>query len=254
MKKIYLAALTLAMTACVSNEDLNPVDNYGYIDVNVSNDPVMVTRDIQSVGDLTLWTIKTKFGEEDMQDWAVDKAYKEGNYTVYVQNYADDDAWKEANEKYGAAFYKGDTEVKVEAGKTNEATIDCGRAKNAKLTVTIADMPSAFTDVKLIAKRDSENSLEFSESNKKTEAFFGNDETVNYSIYYTYNQENKEILNQQITMKGAATDNVITISANDNGLISVTITYDDSFEKGNSGTIQFDAATGEKVETSSQGE
>ena len=44
MKKIYLAALTLAMTACVSNDDLNPVDNYGYIDVNVSNDPVMVTR------------------------------------------------------------------------------------------------------------------------------------------------------------------------------------------------------------------
>ena len=36
MKKIYLAALTLAMTACVSNDDLNPVDNYGYIDLNVS--------------------------------------------------------------------------------------------------------------------------------------------------------------------------------------------------------------------------
>ena len=53
MKKIYLAALTLAMTACVSNDDLNPIDNYGYIDVNVSNDPVMVTRGEQTVNDLT---------------------------------------------------------------------------------------------------------------------------------------------------------------------------------------------------------
>ena len=44
MKKIYLAALTLAMTACVSNDDLNPVDIYGYIDVNVSNDPIVETR------------------------------------------------------------------------------------------------------------------------------------------------------------------------------------------------------------------
>ena len=44
MKKIYFAALALALTACVSNEDLNPVDNYGYIDLNVSNDPIVETR------------------------------------------------------------------------------------------------------------------------------------------------------------------------------------------------------------------
>ena len=44
MKKIYLAALTLAMTACVSNDDLNPVENYGYIDLNVSNDPIVETK------------------------------------------------------------------------------------------------------------------------------------------------------------------------------------------------------------------
>ena len=48
-------------------------------------------------------------------------------------------------------------------------------------------------------------------------------------------------------MKGAATDNVITITANDNGLISVTIKYDNSFGEGNSSTIKFDAATGEQV-------
>lgn len=48
-------------------------------------------------------------------------------------------------------------------------------------------------------------------------------------------------------MAGAATNNVITISANSNGLISVSIKYDDAFGEGNNSTIQFDAATGEQV-------
>ena len=79
MKKIYLAALTLAMTACVSNEDLNPVDNYGYIDVNVSNDPVMVTRaegentDNKVVENLEEWYITTKQGEQDEIVWNAQK-------------------------------------------------------------------------------------------------------------------------------------------------------------------------------------
>ena len=54
-------------------------------------------------------------------------------------------------------------------------------------------------------------------------------------------------------MAGAGTNNIITISANSNGLISVTIKYDDSFGKGNNSTITFDAATGNKVETPAQG-
>lgn len=252
MKKIYLAALTLAMTACVSNDDLNPVDNYGYIDVNVSNDPVMVTRAVQNVGNISSWTITTQKGTNTSETWSSEKAYEAGNYTVVAQNYVDESAWKGANDNYGAAFYQGEKVVEVKAGETAPAKIECGKAKNAKLTVTIANMPTAFSDVTLTAVRDNSTRLTFTKENNK-EAFFGASETVTYSLSYKYNSTNKAIENQSITMRGAATNNVITISANDNGLISVTITYDDSFTEGNSSTLKFDAATGEKVTTPSQG-
>ena len=49
-------------------------------------------------------------------------------------------------------------------------------------------------------------------------------------------------------MKGAATENIISISSNDNGTISVTVNYDDTFGTGNSENVEFDAATGEEVE------
>ncbi len=248
MKKIYLAALTLAMTACVSNEDLNPVDNYGYIDVNVSNDPVMVTRAEQTVNDLSGWTITTtKNGESESKTWASTTAYEADTYTVNAQNYASETAWKEANENYGAAFYQGATNVTVEAGKTASAVIECETAKNAKLTVTIAEMPAAFSNVTLTAQRDNENNLIFSTINNKTEAFFGATEGVSYSLSYKYNNTDKNITGQTITMAGAATNNVISISANDNGLISVSIKYDNEFTTGNSNTITFDAATGNQV-------
>lgn len=51
-------------------------------------------------------------------------------------------------------------------------------------------------------------------------------------------------------MKGAATENIISVSANNNGLIDVTIQYDDAFGNGNSSTIIIDAATGEQVSNS----
>ena len=248
MKKIYLAALTLAMTACVSNEDLNPVDNYGYIDVNVSNDPVMVTRAEVDVDDLSGWTITTaKKDESESKTWASTTAYEAGAYTVNAQNYASETAWKEDNENYGAAFYQGVTNVTVKAGETAPATINCGRAKNAKLTVTISDMPTAFSEVTLTAVRDANTNLIFTKGGNPSEAFFNATEKVTYSLSYKYNNSSKSITNQEITMKGAATDNVITITANDNGLISVTIKYDNSFGEGNSSTIKFDAATGEQV-------
>lgn len=248
MKKIYLAALTLAMTACVSNDDLNPVDNYGYIDVNVSNDPVMVTRAVQTVDDVNSWTITTKkSNENESKAWSSTTAYEAGTYTVNAQNYATEDEWRNANEKYGAAFYQGNTTVNVVAGTTNPAQIDCGKAQNAKLTVTIAEMPAAFSNVTLTAQRDNENNLIFSKNNNKTEAFFGATEGVSYSLSYKYNNTDKNITGQTITMAGAATNNVISISANDNGLISVSIKYDNEFTPGNSNTITFDAATGEQV-------
>jgi hypothetical protein len=98
MKKIYLAALTLAMTACVSNDDLNPVDNYGYIDLNVSNDPVMVTRAEQTVSDLNEWTV-TADGETNYElNSLTDNRVKAGTYSITAKNATDITT---ANSSYG---------------------------------------------------------------------------------------------------------------------------------------------------------
>lgn len=250
MKKILFAAMALGMcmTSCMNDEFPNAVQ-YGYINLNVSNDPTLQTRAVQTVSesDLSKWTIKTKFGEEAEQIWNAQKAYKAGTYVVSAQSHENEEDWKSANEGWGAAYYEGtDNEVIVERGKTADAEINCNTAKNAKLTVTIADMPEAFKNVEVRALRNETKTLTFNGSEGQ-QAFFKKDEVVKYSIHYTYKDVSKIIDNKTIQMAGAATNNIITIQANDNGLISVNITYDDSFGKGESEDFTFDALTGENV-------
>jgi hypothetical protein len=112
------------------------------------------------------------------------------------------------------------------------------------LTVTIAEMPDAFNNVEVRAVRNESKTLTFNGSEGQ-QAFFEAGEEVKYSIHYTYNDVPKIIDNKTIKMADAATNNIITIQANDNGLISVKITYDDSFGEGESEDFTFDAATGE---------
>lgn len=248
MKKILFAAMALGMcmTSCMNDEFPNAVQ-YGYINLNVSNDPTLQTRAVQTVSesDLNKWTIKTKSGEEQEQKWTANKAYKAGTYIVSAQSHENEEDWKSANDGWGAAYYEGtDDEVTVERGKTALAEINCSTAKNAKLTVTIAEMPDAFKNVEVRAVRNETKILTFDGSEGK-QAFFKAGEEVKYSIHYTYNDVPKIIDNKTITMAGAATNNIITIQANDNGLISVNIKYDDSFGEGESEDFTFDAATGE---------
>ena len=59
MKKNFLPiiALALSATACVSDADLDVTDNKGFINVSVSADNSMETRDIQTVSDFSDWAI-----------------------------------------------------------------------------------------------------------------------------------------------------------------------------------------------------
>lgn len=248
MKKILFAAMALSvcMTSCMNDEFPNAVQ-YGYINLNVSNDPTLQTR--ATVTDFSTWTIETqKQGEEARETWGVGKAYTAGTYTVYAYSHFEPNTWQTANNGYGAAYYEGDTKepVVVQAGKTAPASIDCGTAQNAKLTVTITEMPDAFQNVVVNAVRKSGITLALDGSTHE-EAFFEAEEEVSYSINYTYNNDQKVIPGQIIKMRGRATNNIITIKANENGLISVNITYDDSFGEGNKAEITFDAATGNEV-------
>lgn len=254
MKKIYLAALTLAMTACVSNEDLNPVDNYGYIDVNVSNDPVMVTRAEQTITDLTGWTITADGTDNDYTLSLNDNKVLAGTYSITAKNAEDVDKANAADNGWGKAFYESSPQnVTVSAGNTTPVNINCGFAKNSKLTLKNSLNESVFTNVKLNAKKGDT----YLEMDGTKSVFYSVNTNVNYYITYTYNTkdesnntktEDKTIKNNDsdfsINIANAATDYQITLSSTDNGNIKVTLTYDNGFSTDNSTTLEFDAATG----------
>lgn len=249
MKKTFLfaALAALCMTSCMNEEfpTLTPTTTvYGYISVNASNDPVIETRAVVNVKNLDTWTIETsKAGEETKQAWTSQTKYEADTYTVYARNYTNESAWQEANYNWGDAYYEGQVSVEVKAGETATANIDCGTAKNARLKVLFS-LISNFTEYSLTAERN----LVFNSDNAASAlAYYAATEEVEYTLSYKYNGTQKEITGK-ITMKGAATENIISIASNDNGTISVTVNYDDTFGEGNSETLVFDAATGEKVE------
>lgn len=121
------------------------------------------------------------------------------------------------------------------------ATVDCGKAKNARLKVQFS-LISNFTEYSLTAAN---RNRVFDASNSSTAlAYYGATEKVDYTLTYKYNGVEKT-KSGSITMKGAATENIISISSNDNGTISVTVNYDDTFSEGNKEDLEFDAATGD---------
>lgn len=243
MKKIYLAALTLAMTACVSNDDLNPVDNYGYIDLNVSNDPVMVTR----AGEPNWQLSATKNGEAYTGIAYGTNKVPEGTYVISAKSHASIDMANTTN-TYGEPYFVGESApTQISAGDSKDATIDCGKAKNSKLTLVNALNSFVFTNVKLNA---TSLNRQLSLSNQNPSAFYSTGTQVSYNISYKYNDSQTETViknngqDYTITIAEAAKDYQIKLESTDNGNINVTVTYNNEFgivEK----EFTFDAATGD---------
>ena len=252
MKKIYFAALALALTACVSNEDLNPVDNYGYIDVNVSNDPVMVTRaegDLD-VSDLSNWTIIATKGQTTTYYDHQNKYIKvsEGDYTVTASNYENADKALEANNGLGDAYYEGSATCKVQPGSTASVKIECGQAKNSRIKL-ISSLDDAFSNVKLNTLGDRAKSL-----SPNDVMYFNINEggtTISYNITYTHNRAGDVTLPQNnsftLTLEQPAYEYQIKLSSNTNGIITVTVTRNETFTESEANVLEFDAATGQEV-------
>ena len=241
MKKTFLAiALVMVGLSSCTNEVLNDVDAMGTLALSVSNDD-QVTRAAQTVADLNGWTVKANDGTSDISLTTASTKVKAGTYSISAKSHADEATALTDNNGWGAAYYEGSTSnVVVTAGKTANATVNCGTAKNARLKVQFS-LISNFTEYSLTANRD----LVFDKSNSSTAlAYYGATEVVNYTLTYKYNGAEKT-KSGTITMKGAATENIISISSNDNGTISVTVNYDDTFSEGNKTDLEFDAATGD---------
>lgn len=243
MKKTIFSimALAMALVSC-TNEVLTDVDGYGTIVLSVNNDET-VTRAAKTVADLNGWVVKASNSSEDITLTTASTKVKAGTYTVSAQSHASEaDALKD-NDGWGAAFYQGTAApVEVTAGSKKDVTVECGTAKNARLKVQFS-LVSNFTEYNLTAERG----LVFNSENAASAlAYYAATEEVEYTLNYKYNDTPKEITGK-ITMNGAATENIISIASNDNGTISVTVNYDDTFGTGNSENLEFDAATGEEV-------
>lgn len=246
MKKVIFAlvAAGMTMTSCM-NEEFPNATSYGQLNVNVSNDLQMNTR--ASVSDLSTWTVKANDGTSEISLTTASTKVKAGTYTVSAQSHASEAAALQDNDGWGAAFYQGTAApVEVTAGSEKDVTVECGTAKNARLKVQFS-LVSNFTEYSLTANRN----RVFNESNYKSAlAYYAATEVVDYTLSYKYNGTPKQITGNKITMNGAATENIISIASNDNGTISVTINYDDTFGTGNSENLVFDAATGEELANS----
>ena len=244
MKKIYLAALTLAMTACVSNDDLNPVDNYGYIDVNVSNDPIMVTR----AGGPS-WLISAT--KDDSPYTGIESGVNkvpEGTYVITAKSHNSIDDANTWN-TYGEPYFEGVSDAtEVSAGESVDIVITCEQAKNSKLTLVNELNTLVFSDVKLNA---TSHNRELSLSTQHPSAFYSTGTQVNYNISYKYNDSQTETViknngqDYTITIAEAAKDYQIKLTSTDNGNINVTVTYNNEFGTVESEDFTFDAATGD---------
>ena len=259
MKKFFVCALAaLSFTACV-NEDGLLSESKGYINLNVNTDNEMVvTRAEQTVGasELTNWTINIKKGNAAAPEWSTTQVYAAGtDYSAEVYNYVDDNAANNENGGWGAARYYGKTNsnFEVKAGQTTPVEINCGKAQNTKVTVSFT---TDFTTLKdnsgnlLITDYSvtlQNRSLVFNKDNTLTAAaYYAAKTDINYTLSYKYNGNTKTV-NGELNTGEAGTATNITINANTNGTISLTIKYDDAWNVATDKTITIDAATGAEV-------
>lgn len=246
MKKILFAAMALGMcmTSCMNEEFPNAVQ-YGYINLNVSNNPVMVTR----AGEPSWQFSATKNSESYGGIVSGANKVPAGTYIITAKSHSSID---EANisKTYGEPYFEGASdETVISAGESKNVEINCGKAQNSKLTLVNNLNSNVFTDVKLNATSPRVLSL----STENPSAFYSKETEVSYNISYIYNDSDAETVikngeqDYTITIEEAALDYQIKLTSTDNGTINVTVTYDNEFGTVESKDFTIDAATGDKV-------
>ena len=245
MKKILFAAMALGMcmTSCMNDEFPNAVQ-YGYINLNVSNNPVMVTR----AGEAPKWQLSaTKDGESYTNiAYGLNKV-PAGTYTITAQSHESEEAANKLN-TYGEPYFYGTSTKTITAGQSIDVVIDCGTATNSKLTLVNNLNSDVFKEVKLNAISDDRK---LSLSSENSSAFYSTETEVSYNISYKYNGSQAETVikngdqDYTITIAEAAKDYQIKLTSTDNGTINITVKYDNEFGLEESKEIIFDAATGD---------
>ena len=240
MKKTIFSimALAMAMVSCTNEEIITPAEQYGYINVNVTNEPLEenVAQTRATVADYKTWVVTA--GDIDLTK---DNKVPAGTYKVTAKSHTNMDAALALEDKWGVAYYEGSAEnIVVAAGQTATAEISCGKAKNGRITTSF-NLAEVFTDVSIEVGRE----LTFNKDNQSKKAYFEPGE-VSYTLKYKYNGSEEKSIPGAVTV-AAGTEHIISVSSNSNGTITVNITYDDTFANGEDQNINFDAATGNQA-------
>lgn len=240
MKKTLFSimAFTMAMVSCTNEEIPTPAEQYGYINVNVTNEPLEenVAQTRATVADYKTWVVTA--GDIDLTK---DNKVPAGTYEVTAKSHTNMDAALALEDKWGVAYYEGSAKnIVVAAGQTATAEISCGKAKNGRITTSF-NLAAVFTDVSIEVGRE----LTFDKDNQSKKAYFEPGE-VSYTLKYKYNGSEEKSIPGAVTV-AAGTEHIISVSSNSNGTITVNITYDDTFADGDDQNINFDAATGNQA-------
>lgn len=252
MKKFFVCALAaLSLTACV-NEDGLLSESKGYINLNVNTEEsVNVTRGtVPSTA--TDWYVKVNSDAAITVAELASKAYTastENTLTAY--NYVDMAAALGANDGRGAAYWTGtSSQFAIEAGKSANVTVNCGAAKNAAFAV---EFDKSFTDIVKadysVTVTSNERAIVYDKSNATDGYFEPTTDNIkaSYSISATISATEKPInVTKNNIVLAAGTKTTLTIKANTNGTISLTINYNEMTDA-DAQDITIDAATGEEV-------
>lgn len=284
MKKILLCAVAstamFTLASCVS-EDINPAQQkaageYGYINLNVTNDDALTTRAIFSTnpgtGETTLnasdWNVvvtgTTPFNGTFAGLTGQTFAAASG-YTVRASNYESlAEALSQTSETaFGAPYYTGTSaEFEVTAGGTATPQVACGKAQNAKLAITLGTLTGITINSITVTGDDGSTETTANQEDRvitfhdgtnnytSKVAYFKADDELTYNVTYTTNGTQHEF-HGNLTLS-AHTSNTLSIASTDTGLISLTITYDDTFDNGTTVTYTIDAATGSATSTTTE--
>lgn len=250
MKK-YLMTVVAALAAASFTSCTNEIDMFesltsekATIDLNITNDNVMLTRAESNVSNPSSWYIKVGTNEQIQVSELSSEKYTAGEYTIAVSNYATEAAAITAND----AYYSGSVSQELKKG-SNNVTVACGKAKNCRVKADLAGLAdfSAITEAKLtVSQSEAPNRVLNTES---TTGYFyaGEGKTISYQLDYKYNGDSATPLQGSIANPAAAREYQVKVVTNSNGTITLTVTYDTEFTTETAETITIDAATGEKA-------
>lgn len=267
MKKFFtyaLAAATLVGFSACSNEEDGIDASKAYLKLGISVDNALATRATQ-YPTITDWYA---FVEGSAVIWgeAATRAkitadlgttpLAAGEYTIYVSNFPNESAAyaSTVNNGFGAAYYEGTAfdegkDKKTLVAGVNDVTIDCGTAKNSKFKIDASGFHGNSLSVNVTkGTGESARNLTFANSTLNNEAFFEAASTLNFTVTYAYPGVNSGATQttdaRSLKLGAGGTVSTLTISDDNKGTISLTISYDDSFGSGTTSSVVINATNG----------